>query len=336
MAFKSWPDIESLHHVAKDVADARPVVFYRGKVKLHGTNAGVRVDPDGVVTAQSRTRDLTVDSDNYGFAVYAGANAEHFAQGKTDVPIIFFGEWAGQGINAGDAVSKLPKRFYVFAVVEVEPCATSPDGEKRHYYVDPGIIELLWGDTLAAVGAAIIPWADEGTLVDFGDPVKTAEWAARLSEQVVAIGEHDPYIATLGAGGPGEGLVMYALSSAGANQPHPGLGRLMFKAKAERHTGIKTRAPRNLVSTDPVLVASVEEFVQTFVTDARLQQGVDTVCGGVFQIEKTGEFLKWLNGDVAKETARELEDAGLTWKNVSKRVNEIGSRWYRARIMGVA
>lgn len=39
-----------------------------GSVKLHGTNAGIGVTKDREIWCQGRNRELTVDSDNYGFA----------------------------------------------------------------------------------------------------------------------------------------------------------------------------------------------------------------------------------------------------------------------------
>lgn len=41
---------------------------WRPKVKLHGTNAAVRFEPNGTIVPQSQNRDLTVDADNNGFA----------------------------------------------------------------------------------------------------------------------------------------------------------------------------------------------------------------------------------------------------------------------------
>lgn len=69
--------------------------------KLDGTNAAVivEVDPDGflrVVGAQSRTRLITPDDDNYGFARWVHENAEELAKLG---PGTHFGEWWGRGIQ---------------------------------------------------------------------------------------------------------------------------------------------------------------------------------------------------------------------------------------------
>lgn len=67
MDFHKWPSIEAFRSVAHNSA-SRFVVPYRGKIKLHGTNAAIQFDGD-VVAAQSRSRLITPDDDNLGFAV---------------------------------------------------------------------------------------------------------------------------------------------------------------------------------------------------------------------------------------------------------------------------
>jgi len=72
-----WTSIELLHNIRRDaLAKAElaglppPKVTYRAKVKLHGTNCGVQVLPDGGVVAQGRNMLLTEDADNMGFAAW--------------------------------------------------------------------------------------------------------------------------------------------------------------------------------------------------------------------------------------------------------------------------
>jgi hypothetical protein len=44
-----------------------------------------------------------------------------------------------------------------------------------------------------------------------------------------------------------------------------------------------------------------------------------------------GAFLKWFAMDVQKESVAELETAQLTWKDVSKAVNNAAKTWYYAK-----
>ena len=67
----SWTHIEAFknvnRYIDKYLKDDKPVIEYRGKIKLHGTNAAVQINKDGVF-AQSRNNIITPESDNAGFA----------------------------------------------------------------------------------------------------------------------------------------------------------------------------------------------------------------------------------------------------------------------------
>lgn len=79
--------------------------------KLDGTNACVVVAEDGTVSAQSRSRPITPQDDNYGFAKWVQANAAELATLGVGY---HFGEWWGQGINRGYGLTE--KRFSLFNV----------------------------------------------------------------------------------------------------------------------------------------------------------------------------------------------------------------------------
>jgi len=56
-----------------ELGRAFPIVEYRAKVKLHGSNCAVQITEGGIVT-QSRTALLTPESDYKGFATWAKAH----------------------------------------------------------------------------------------------------------------------------------------------------------------------------------------------------------------------------------------------------------------------
>jgi hypothetical protein len=99
--------------------------------------------------------------------------------------------------------------------------------------------------------------------------------------------------------------------------------RMIFKVKAERHAVKQGQSGKK----DIVVPEGVPEFVETFVTPARCEQGLSEV-GGVALPEKTGDFMKWLGQDVKKESAVELSDMGLEWKDVSKHVGLAARTWW--------
>jgi hypothetical protein len=72
---------------------SRPVIITE---KLDGTNAQVAVHEDGTVRAGSRTRWITPEDDNYGFAKWVEENKEQL---RTLGVGRHFGEWWGAGIQ---------------------------------------------------------------------------------------------------------------------------------------------------------------------------------------------------------------------------------------------
>ena len=77
--------------------------------KIDGTNAQVYITDEGEVLVGSRTRWITPEEDNAGFAKWVQANREDLLKlgiGR------HFGEWWGRGIQRGYGLSE--KRFSLF------------------------------------------------------------------------------------------------------------------------------------------------------------------------------------------------------------------------------
>lgn len=79
--------------------------------KIDGTNAGVIVTAAGEVLAQSRSRIITPETDNFGFAAWVLDHAEELKQLGEGY---HFGEWWGQGIQRKYGLDE--KRFSLFNV----------------------------------------------------------------------------------------------------------------------------------------------------------------------------------------------------------------------------
>lgn len=101
--FKEFPKIARLN---------REVIVTE---KIDGTNAAVVVVDDGAggyaVGAQSRSRVITPDDDNFGFARWVH---DHQSELAMLGPGHHFGEWWGQGIQRGYGLTE--KRFSLFNV----------------------------------------------------------------------------------------------------------------------------------------------------------------------------------------------------------------------------
>lgn len=79
--------------------------------KIDGTNAQVFISEDGTLLAGSRTRWITPEDDNFGFAAWVQAHRDELL---TLGPGRHFGEWWGKGIQRGYGLSE--RRFSLFNV----------------------------------------------------------------------------------------------------------------------------------------------------------------------------------------------------------------------------
>jgi hypothetical protein len=77
--------------------------------KVDGTNAQIAFDEDGTMYVGSRTRWITPDDDNFGFARWAHEHAEVL---RALGPGRHFGEWYGAGIQRKYGLTE--KRFVLF------------------------------------------------------------------------------------------------------------------------------------------------------------------------------------------------------------------------------
>jgi hypothetical protein len=123
--------------------------------KLDGTNASVWVGEDGGVRAASRTRWITPEDDNYGFAAWV---AEHADELRGLGPGAHFGEWWGRGVQRGYGLDH--RRFSLFnvgrwAVERPECCHVVPVLEDCVFdaaLVDAALARLSTCGSLAAPG----------------------------------------------------------------------------------------------------------------------------------------------------------------------------------------
>lgn len=320
---QKFHDIESLRHVNARVQSwgefhnlpSLPTIKFRGTVKLHGTNGGVRVTNGNVLThGRTRVLGLGKNEDECGFAFFTSSRKDEFRQltsmyapGCPDVTV--YGEWCGIGIQKGCGVHKLPKMFVVFDV-------KVHDGSEEGVVVDIHDNTLWDGD--------LIQWLNQNNIflitqfptyevdIDFNDPQPAAEEIERLTLEVedscpVA---NSPMFAAFNHGeniGIGEGIVWL---STGHHE------RLTFKSKGLKHkkSGTKVR-----VELAPEVVDSINSFVELVLPEWRLQQGLDEMNKMALKVvpENTGHYIAWVCKDVLKEHSDTLQANNLDWKQVS-------------------
>lgn len=110
LEFKAWPKIPRYENDSIVVTE-----------KLDGTNACIAIGTDGEFLVQSRTRIITPESDNYGFATWAYERKEELLKLGHGY---HFGEWFGNGINRNYNLKE--KHFALFNTQR--PFESLPEG----------------------------------------------------------------------------------------------------------------------------------------------------------------------------------------------------------------
>jgi len=234
-----WGSIDQLPHVVNTLRHLNanhgtplPRVTYRGKVKLHGTNAGVRRTDDGV-RAQSRSQEIT--DGHMGFATWLDDNTAVF--NDVDVGTSVYGEWCGPGVQRGVAVTQIDRKvFAVFAARRGDVIVTCPQALRDMLRPHPDVF--------------VLDWHTESFVLDFANV--DDDTVQHLNTQVADIEAEDPFVkAQFGISGVGEGLVLYPLAVEGTGSHDVDLDvgvrhveqwhLLAFKAKGDKHRTVKSK-----------------------------------------------------------------------------------------------
>ena len=299
----------------KDVEDVTlPKILYRGTVKIHGSNAGVRLERDGSIVPQSRNRDLSIENDHVGFAQFAHSIphevwAHYFSETGASV---VYGEWCGPGIQSGDAIQQVDsKRFVVFAILKTDGTWASTDVLQRFDIPEHGVF---------CVARDGIPTFE--VEIDFNNPSPARDEIDRIT---AGVGETCPVGLHFGVDGHGEGIVWTPVHGDYDE-------RFWFKSKDHRHKE-RSRKTKDPTPIDPEVMANMEEFVSETVNEVRMEKAISALTeSGVLEMEisrkHTGQFLKWVSQDVLKEEGDVIEASGLNWKSLSKPVSDHARRWF--------
>lgn len=316
---KKFPSIEQFRHVIREVQlmhdyqgkdetnnpiyqhlTPYPVIDFAATVKLHGTNAAIVKYKSGEVQFQSRENVLSLQKDNAQFMLnMMGKNLDFLFDGiEFDDYIAVYGEWCGQGIQKGVAISELPKMFVIFG--------WRIDGEWvdniERFDPDQKIYDIRQFPTYQIS-------------IDFNQPEMIQ---AHLTELTNEVENECPVGKYFGVSGVGEGIVF----SANYNGK-----RLTFKSKGEKHSVSKGKT---LNSIDVELLENLNEFVNYAVTENRLKQGIDKLKEMQLPIteKSTGDFLRWVANDILKEETDTIVRNGLDVKKLNPLISKVARQWY--------
>lgn len=331
-----WPktgkmsDMVSFYRKHKEVFNLPDEVTFEGKVKLHGTNASIRQDKNGLITCQSRNRVLSLDKDNAGFCAFVNSlisndeslnwlntifNLLKSDTGKDDVTI--FGEWCGGNIAAGVGLNNFDKHFVIFGMIAGDQPATilpihidnKDEGIYNIFAVEPVYLTVDMEDpeNLQFFSEEI-----EKVTLQYEDSCPWTEYLYSLNKDSM----EEPECKT------GEGLVWDCVDFI-----HD---QMRFKSKGDKHSGNKRNKFKKIAPVDVEVLKSIDEFVEYALTESRLNQGLENVEG--LENRFIGDYIRWIANDIIKEESKELGASGLEWKQVAKNVTKKSKEFFIKKI----
>jgi hypothetical protein len=301
-------------------------VEYQGTYKGHGTNASIVQFEDGHINFQSKNRVLALGEDNNGFMArfsrdmamiddlfeYATELAKR-AGIPIEYPIEIAGEYMGEGIQKGVAVSEITPIFAIFGVA---------------FGIDQSGLKWVPQDTMKFLRHHeaniynILDFGSETITIDFNRPELSQN---DLIERTSVVETECPIGRYFDVIGVGEGIVW--------KPTDPKLVRdsgLWFKVKGEKHSVTKVKT---LAAIDVVKVANIDKFVEYAVTENRLRQGLGEVFpDGKLDQKRIGDFIRWVNTDVIKEELDTIDANGLTMKDVGGSISRKAKEWLFAQM----
>lgn len=281
---------------------------FLGTVKLHGTNAGISLTPDSELLFRSRSRIITPDDDNHGFARAMSASHDELrtmlSPFAKDEMATVFGEWCGAGIQSNVGISALEKMFVIFAL------------RIGHEWALPHHVSSLSTSGARVFNIHNFPhWTLE---IDFAHPEHFQNELVALTEDVE---RQCPVAKAFGHDGIGEGIVWTPLDGGLSS-------KYWFKVKGEKHSSSKVKV---LAAVDVDRFKQRDDLVASLVTDNRLTQGLDlhvNEFGRKVEMKDIGEFLRWVFNDIIKEDADTIEASNFDVKELGKPVSDIAKRFY--------
>ena len=365
MKFLKYPSIDQFRNYLKDanywryILDLQPEelrsqldkIILHGTVKIHGTNACVAYDiKEDKLFFQSRNNIIAVSNDNAGFAQYATDNYDFYKNAIKEIvsayqnechesceldKIYIYGEWAGQGIQKGIALSAVERFFSPFQVtfVKEDTVADCIDFGTGFYESENKIKEILFNEEVRCFPVTVFPtYKVELEL----DNVSAAQ--QRIADLTLKIENECPVGKYFNVDGIGEGIVFTSINfikfypiEENHIQLHKPLEskflHLNFKSKGMLHSvsNVKTIAP-----VDVEKIRKEQEFVEYSVTENRLNQGLEYLKENHLELDtkNIGTFIKWIVSDVMKEEIDTIRENSLSEKGIPKLIGNKAKKWF--------
>ena len=318
-------DSEGVYAVNREAA--LPNLNYIGTVKLHGTNASVRLDQNGNLSIQSRGRILSLESDNAGFArfVIEAVGEDYWknilskirsswetSNGPNELAqITAYGEWCGGNIQKGIAISGLDKMFVAFSI-----CITI---DEKRIWLEDDYLKHFNSPEQRVYNSLMFKCFNLN--IDFENPGLSQNELVNITNSVE---EECPVGVYFGVSGIGEGVVWRPDCTI-----HPDFNdaKFWFKVKGELHseTKIKTLVPINAEKAK-----GISEFVEMFATENRFEKGISFFKENEIEIsiENTGKFIQWVVKDIFEEEEDTITASNIEKKDISKQISQKSKLWF--------
>ena len=358
--FYKYPSIEQFNKIVQSVKKSMKfhnleevVLKFMGTTKLHGTNGSIGLvyeKGEGVYQVQSRNNIITLENDNCFFAQFAlNPKVKSFVKEKIEkiynklsqeekeevLSIFVYGEWGGSNIQKGVAITQMEKFFAPFDVAiyfkKEDKEENTPENFVRKW-LDQKEVEEFKNEELRIfpISTVVKP---EYLEIKF-DAVSLEKVAKELGDLTLEVEKEDPFAKHFGFSGIGEGIVWKVIyeEDYGNQFDLRKIGDLRFKVKGEKHavSKVKTLAP-----VDFEKVARLSEAVDKYVTENRLNQGIDYLneMHKELIVENTGFFIQWVQKDILKEEQEEILISGLEWKKLSGLIAKKSAEWFKQKIL---
>jgi hypothetical protein len=152
--------------------------------------------------------------------------------------------------------------------------------------------------------------------IDFNAPQDVQN---KLVELTLKVEENCPVAAEFGQSGVGEGIVWFNRETG-----------LRFKVKGEKHSMSKVSTVKPISEEDLARIKTIGNFVDTVVTENRLNQGIDKLreMGKPLTVQSTGDYIKWVVGDVLKEEMDLIVASMLDKKELNPAMSNKAKEFY--------
>jgi hypothetical protein len=354
MAFVSYPSTPDFakferDHRYKDGGSKHLKGTYIGTVKLHGTNISIVYTMSNRATPQFQSRNLiiTPTKDNMGAAAFLSQaplrplideimsiyGQEDFAE------VLIAGEWAGEGIQKGVALSSLPRFYAVFNIridghwVDLRKYTTAHSPEHRIYNIINFTTYSVDIDFQTDTEAITAQMEDLTEAVATKCPV-----GAELKEDLSTLMAAPDVSGSKKKKKPvpvstGEGIVWTLV-------PEPPFDTTLYNFKTKSEQFLTTaKAPKQPRVDRSEELAKAKDFADFALAERRYEQGVEylqEVGKDPKDTKNLGEFIRWVTNDVIKEVGWKMEEMGTNEQDVRKVVTDRARAWYLAHRDGGA